>query len=142
MSTEHPAPTRRSFLQITVAGAGAAVPLAAGADGAAAKVKTLAIRLDKLPKLKKVGGWTVAKIRKWELLFVRSSKTEVKVFNAHCTHRRCLVHYNAAKKRLDCGCHGSKFSLSGKVLSGPARKNLPAYPSWLKGDRVIFKVRV
>ncbi len=41
-----------------------------------------------------------------------------------CTHMGCLVDYNAAERTWDCACHGSRFSTQGKVLKGPAKRDL------------------
>jgi len=79
-------------------------------------------------------------LRKWKVLFVRTSATEVRAFSPYCTHRRCLVGYDAPRHRIACGCHGSKFDLNGTVLNGPAPRDLPRYPCWLKGERVIVQV--
>ena len=46
------------------------------------------------------------------------------LMNAHCTHMHCPLEYNEEAHSFDCRCHGSRFSLSGQVLSGPARKPL------------------
>ena len=49
-----------------------------------------------------------------------------------CTHAGCTVLFNAAEKSWDCPCHGGRFDLQGKVISGPPRKDLP--PVEFKGQ--------
>ena len=46
-------------------------------------------------------------------------------FSAACTHECCTVNYNASAKQFDCHCHGSVFSTTGAVVSGPASTPLP-----------------
>jgi cytochrome b6-f complex iron-sulfur subunit len=42
-----------------------------------------------------------------------------------CTHQGCELHAN--KTALVCPCHGSDFSVEGKVLNGPADKDLKQF---------------
>ncbi|HSI76671.1 MAG TPA: FAD-dependent oxidoreductase [Lunatimonas sp.] len=45
-----------------------------------------------------------------------------------CPHMGCIVHWNEVETSWDCPCHGSRFSIDGDVLEGPAYQGL-AKPS-------------
>ncbi len=44
-----------------------------------------------------------------------------------CTHLGCLYAWVEATHRFECPCHGSKFSLTGKYLAGPAPRSLDRF---------------
>jgi glycine/D-amino acid oxidase-like deaminating enzyme/nitrite reductase/ring-hydroxylating ferredoxin subunit len=41
-----------------------------------------------------------------------------------CTHAGCEVKWNNAELTWDCPCHGTRYSYDGRVMNGPAVKNL------------------
>jgi glycine/D-amino acid oxidase-like deaminating enzyme/nitrite reductase/ring-hydroxylating ferredoxin subunit len=41
-----------------------------------------------------------------------------------CTHLKCEVKWNGAESSWDCPCHGARYSIDGKVLTGPADRDL------------------
>jgi Rieske Fe-S protein len=41
-----------------------------------------------------------------------------------CTHLKCNVSWNSTERSWDCPCHGARYSVDGKVITGPADKDL------------------
>ena len=44
-----------------------------------------------------------------------------------CTHRGCQVQFNTAERTWDCPCHGSRFDVEGRVIHGPAVRDLASF---------------
>ena len=51
---------------------------------------------------------------------------ETQFLSAKCTHLGCNIH-TQEKNELVCPCHGSRFTLEGECLKGPAKENLQIY---------------
>jgi Rieske Fe-S protein len=54
----------------------------------------------------------------------RDAEGALHAVSAICTHRGCVVEWNAVDKSWDCPCHGSRFDYDGHVLQGPAQREL------------------
>jgi Rieske Fe-S protein len=64
-------------------------------------------------------------ISKWDKVAgYRDEDGELHAVSARCTHLGCQVAWNAAERSWDCPCHGSRFSVDGEILDGPATKPL------------------
>jgi glycine/D-amino acid oxidase-like deaminating enzyme/nitrite reductase/ring-hydroxylating ferredoxin subunit len=57
----------------------------------------------------------------------RDEAGEFHIVSAKCTHLKGPLHWNADEKSWDCPWHGSRFTCDGRVINGPANKDLPAY---------------
>jgi Rieske Fe-S protein len=131
------ASSRRGFFKLLVTALGGAVVLL---KAGSALAKKLAVKLDQVPALKQVGGAVILKLGGKDVMLIRDSASSVRALSPVCTHQACYLGYNKKTRRLDCPCHKSSYDLNGKVLGGPAPKNLQVYTAELDGDRVIVSV--
>lgn len=62
------------------------------------------------------------------------------VYSAHCTHLGCKIN-KMEGDRFVCPCHGSEYDIAGKVIKGPAYKNLEVISSQISedGNQIIIE---
>ena len=58
------------------------------------------------------------------LAVYKNESHELFAFSAVCPHLGCVLQWNADEKSFDCPCHGSRFTKEGKLINGPAIKDL------------------
>ena len=56
----------------------------------------------------------------------RSEDGSVERLSPRCSHMGCTVGWNPAERTWDCPCHGSRFEAGGRVIEGPATRDLAA----------------
>lgn len=78
-----------------------------------------------------VDGALVVAAPRDSILLVRSSTSVVQAVSDICTHAGCGVRYDHVNKVLNCPCHGSKYTLDGMVIQGPAFRPLANYQTQL-----------
>ncbi len=73
------------------------------------------------------GEGKILTIDKEKVAVYRDEHGTVHTVSAVCSHLGCIVSWNNAEKSWDCACHGSRFNCDGKIIQGPAVKNLEAF---------------
>ena len=73
------------------------------------------------------GGFMVTK----EIVIARTLTGDFLAVSASCTHAATNVNYSASGNKFVCPTHGSEFSSTGAVISGPANRNLTVYNTTL-----------
>lgn len=68
---------------------------------------------------------------------MRTQKPEWLVVMGICTHLGCVPLRGGEAEGWRCPCHGSQFDLSGRVVHGPAGKNLDVPPYRFLNDTTI-----
>ena len=63
------------------------------------------------------------------LAVYRAEDGTITALSPRCQHMGCTVDWNDADRTWDCPCHGSRYDREGRVIKGPAKKDLdPASP--------------
>lgn len=71
-----------------------------------------------------------------ETIITQPVAGDFKAFSAVCTHSGCLINA-VADGTLNCPCHGSKFSLDGAMVRGPAARPLTEETITVQGDSIV-----
>lgn len=83
----------------------------------------------------RIDGWRVQN-EKGSAWLVLNHDGTLTAFSPLCTHLGCAYQWTAQKKRFSCPCHGSTFSATGNVISGPAARPLDRYLVRIEGSRL------
>lgn len=64
-----------------------------------------------------------AKVVKYEgdsYALYKETNGKIHLVKSTCPHAKCEVRWNSAELSWDCPCHGSRFNINGKILTGPS----------------------
>jgi glycine/D-amino acid oxidase-like deaminating enzyme/nitrite reductase/ring-hydroxylating ferredoxin subunit len=82
--------------------------------------RSLAKAADDDPEQLAPGEAAVLRVRGRKAACSRDADGTLHVVGARCTHLGCVVGWNEAERSWDCPCHGSRFTVDGEVIQGPA----------------------
>jgi menaquinol-cytochrome c reductase iron-sulfur subunit len=87
----------------------------------------------------RLDGWrlTTEKKTAWVVKEPNSGPNSgIVAFGPQCTHLACAYHWEMEQGKFMCPCHGSIFSIDGKVLAGPAPRPLDRYLTKIENNRL------
>jgi nitrite reductase/ring-hydroxylating ferredoxin subunit len=120
--------TRRNFLLLTAG-------LMSGCQSADDGVMTVPIE-KRTVNAGPAGNYAADGIyKKFDALgfFIIQRDGKLLALSSFCTHRRCKLAAEADRS-FYCKCHGSTFDPAGHVTEGPAKRDLPIFPSYKNGQ--------
>ena len=77
--------------------------------------------------LEKVGGFEVVESADEEIIVARTGAATIAACSAVCTHKGGILEYDKDSGQFYCTRHGARFETTGKVVKGPAKKDLQAF---------------
>ena len=60
----------------------------------------------------------------------------ISVLDITCTHLGCTL--NTSEEKFVCPCHGSEFDINGRILKGPATRDLNKMRFADRGEKIII----
>jgi menaquinol-cytochrome c reductase iron-sulfur subunit len=83
----------------------------------------------------RLDGWKLTTEKKTAWV-VKEPDNKIVAFGPQCTHLACAYHWEMDAGKFMCPCHGSAFSIDGKVLEGPAPRPLDRYATKIENNRL------
>jgi len=77
-------------------------------------------------------GWQEKTVER-DVWAVRRPDGTVTVYSPICPHLGCGYRWDPAANHFACPCHASVYDINGKVLGGPAPRDLDTLPSKVEG---------
>lgn len=92
-------------------------------------VKQFASRMfsgDQLNQLAELatGEGKIVEFEDEKIAIYKDEQGKLHALSPTCTHAGCEVKWNNAELSWDCPCHGTRYSYDGRVMTGPATKDL------------------
>ena len=75
----------------------------------------------------------------YDVWVIKHSASKVTVFSPICPHLGCRYNWYPKADKFICPCHGSVYSITGKVLGGPAPRGLDTLPWKIEKDELYVK---
>ncbi len=129
----------RAFLILWIVGVGMALTFYLQPPVSHEATGDRVVRVAPMAELK-IGEARLVKHGVTPFYVVRLDARRVIAPSAVCTHLRCILGYDAAKKQIVCPCDGGRYALDGKVVAGPKRAPLKLYSVTIRDGEVRVRL--
>ena len=93
---------------------------------------TIIITANPYTSLNTAGGFYIDKTN--NIIIARTLTNEFIAVSSLCTHQQVTIDFEPSNNKFSCSAHGSVFSTTGAVLTGPAASPLKQYKTTLTGN--------
>lgn len=101
--------------------------------------RVVSVTVDSASVLAPVGSAAIVQTPLGMFLVAHTAQDSFTALTATCTHQGCTI-TGFSSSRFVCPCHGSEFSTTGAVQSGPATTALQQYPTQFANGVLTFTV--
>jgi len=115
--------------------AGCADGALAAEEGVTVNGNQITVDLTVADGLARAGGFLL--ISQANTMAVNVDGTTIRAFTSVCTHQGCTIN-RFSNNLFRCPCHGSQYSTTGGVVTGPATRPLQEYQVERNGDLVTI----
>src|SRR3989304_5852368 len=96
----------------------------------------LVVKLADNPAIAAVGG----KVKVTDdVMLIRMDESKFIAVSTICRHKGCTVELEGDK--FVCPCHGSEYTVQGKVTQGPANDNLTTFETMFDSEKGIITIK-
>ena len=136
---------KRFVMGTAASSSGMVLLLAEVAEAMQPKPARLRLRVADYPDLQNVGGSVQLEFSQIypPLTVNRVSATEFAMLDSICTHAGCTVDkFDAVGGAMFCPCHGSSYDARGRLLGGPADRDMKAFATIFNAATGIIEATV
>lgn len=98
---------------------------------------------DKIPKegVKKI-NIEIGNLQKPLKIYLVNKGNSIIALSPACTHLGCFVNFDRNTNEFICPCHGGRYDIEGKVISGPPKEPLQRLPVKIEGNRIFVGIKI
>lgn len=76
----------------------------------------------------------------YSVWIIKHSPTKATAFSPICPHLGCGFNWDAQARRFACPCHGSVWTIDGRVIGGPSPRPLDTLPTKIQNGELYVEL--